>query len=163
MVFALRAVRCPLAILRAMNTRALFPGLAALVPFAAFALTSSPLNVTQPWARATAPGVTVGVVYFEIVNAGPADTLLSVESPVADHAEMHDSSMKDGAMKMRPVKEVKVPANGHVRFASGGLHVMLVDLKQPLVAGQRFPLKLNFKVLGTINQEVVVKGINATS
>jgi copper(I)-binding protein len=82
---------------------------------------------------------------------------------VADHAEMHDSAMKDGMMQMRPVKEVKVPANGHVRFASGGLHVMLVDLKQPLVEGQKFPLKLTFRVIGTINQEVVVKGINATN
>jgi len=135
--------------------------LAALVPLAALALSPAPLTVTQPWARATVPAATVGVVYFEIVNAGPADELLSIESPVADHAEMHNSSMKDGMMEMRPVKSVKVPANGRVKFASGGLHVMLVGLKQPLTAGQKFPLKLEFRVAGTINQEVRVKPIGA--
>ena len=137
-------------------------GLAALIPLAALALSPAPLTVTQPWARATAPGATVGVVYFEIVNAGAADTLLSVESPVAGHTEMHDSSMKDGTMQMRPVKSLNIPANGRVRFASGGLHVMLVDLKQPLTEGQKFPLQLVFRVAGTINQEVRVKAIGAT-
>jgi copper(I)-binding protein len=136
--------------------------LSALLPLAALALSPTPLTVTQPWARATAPGATVGVVYFEIVNAGPADTLLSVESPVAESTEMHNSSMKDGAMQMRPVKSVSVPANGRVRFATGGYHVMLVGLKQPLAEGQKFPLKLTFRVAGTINQEVLVKPIGAT-
>jgi copper(I)-binding protein len=65
-------------------------------------------------------------------------------------------------MQMRPVKTVNVPANGRVRFASGGLHVMLVDLKQPLAEGQKFPLKLEFRVAGTVNQEVRVKAIGAT-
>jgi copper(I)-binding protein len=39
---------------------------------------------------------------------------------------------------------------------------MLIGLKQPLVAGQKFPLKLMFRVAGTINQEVVIKTIGAT-
>ena len=39
---------------------------------------------------------------------------------------------------------------------------MLIDLKQPLIEGQKFPLKLQFRVAGTINQEVRVKAIGAT-
>ena len=145
-----------------MKTRRLSLCFALLLPLAALALSPTPLTVTQPWARATAPGATIGVVYFDIVNAGPADTLLSVESPIAARTEMHNSSMKDGSMQMRPVKTVNVPANGRVRFSSGGLHVMLVDLKQPLTEGQKFPLKLEFRVAGTVNQEVRVKAIGAT-
>jgi len=146
----------------AMSFRAIITAFAAFLPLAALALSPSPLTVTQPWARATAPGATVGVVYFEIVNAGPADTLLSVETPVAERAEMHNSSVKDGVSRMRPVESVRVPQNGRVRFASGGLHVMLVGLKEPLTEGRRFPLKFEFRKAGTINQEVVVKGIGAT-
>jgi copper(I)-binding protein len=136
--------------------------LGMLVPLVALALSPTPLTVMKPWARATAPGATIGVAYFEIVNAGPADTLTSVESPVADQVEMHNSSMKDGSMQMRPLSSVSIPANGRVRFASGGYHVMLIGLKQPLVAGQSFPLKLTFRVAGTINQQVIVKPIGAT-
>jgi copper(I)-binding protein len=133
-----------------------------LLPLAALALSPTPLTVTQPWARATTPGATIGVVYFEIVNVGPADTLLSVASPAAESTEVHNSSMKNGSMQMRPVKSVDIPANGRVRFATGGYHVMLVGLKEPLVEGQKFPLKLTFRVAGTINQEVRVKAIGAT-
>lgn len=146
-----------------MKSRAGLLSLAALaLPLAALAITPNPLTVTQPWARATPPGATVGVVYFDIVNAGPADTLVSIETPVAARAEMHETTMTNGQMRMRPVKEVKVPAQGKVRFATGGLHVMLVGLKQPLVEGQKFPLKLNFKTFGAVNEQVLVKSITAT-
>jgi periplasmic copper chaperone A len=63
-------------------------------------------------------------------------------------------------MRMRPVTSVEVPAQGRVRFQPGGLHVMLIDLTQPLKEGQRSPLTLH---AGSVRVEAVVQGLGATA
>ena len=117
------------------------------------------LRVEVAWSRATPPGATVGGAYLQIVNDGPPDRLISLMSPVARSVEMHEMLMKGTLMEMRPVQSVPVPARGRVRFEPGGLHVMLIDLKQPLKEGERFPLKLRFARAGDLTIDVVVRGL----
>jgi len=119
------------------------------------------LSVLEPWARATPPGATVGGAFLVIENPGAADQLLRIESPVSGTVEMHQTSMKDGMMQMREVKSLTVPAHGQVRFAPGGLHVMLLGLKHPLVEGQHFPMTLVFQNAGSVKVDVIVKGLGA--
>lgn len=121
------------------------------------------LTVTQPWARATPPGATTGAAYFELINAGGADILLRIESPVAREVEMHLSHMDGGIMQMRPMSSVNVPEHGRVRFAPEGLHVMLFDLRQPLRENQHFPMTLVFQRAGSVRVEALVLGIGATA
>jgi periplasmic copper chaperone A len=121
------------------------------------------LTVIQPWSRATPPGAVTGAAYFEIINAGAADTLLRIESPVAREVEMHMSFVEGGMMRMRPMSSVKVPEHGHLRFDPNGMHVMLIDLRQPLKEGQRFPMTLVFQHAGRVSVEAVVGGLGATS
>ena len=70
------------------------------------------------------------------------NTLVSVSSPVAARAELHNTTMEEGVMKMRPVGRIELPAGKPVKLAPGGLHVMLIDLKQPLKPGDKVPLTL---------------------
>jgi periplasmic copper chaperone A len=121
------------------------------------------LTVTQAWSRATPPGAVTGAAYFEIINAGAVDTLVRIESPVAREVETHMSSVEGGMMHMRPMSSVKVPEHGRLRFDPNGLHVMLIDLQQPLKEGQRFPMTLVFQHAGRVSIEVVVRGLGATS
>jgi periplasmic copper chaperone A len=116
------------------------------------------VQVLNAWSRATAPGASVGVAYVEIVNSGAADTLTGMESPVAGRVEMHSMSMNGAVMRMRPVASVQVPAGASISFEPGGLHVMLIDLKQPLQQDQRFPLTLLFEHAGRVRVEVLVRG-----
>jgi len=69
---------------------------ARIAPAADAALSGS-IRVVGAWSRSTAPGASVGVVYFEVINAGPADTLLTIECPAAQRAEMHDTARVDGS------------------------------------------------------------------
>jgi protein SCO1/2 len=120
---------------------------------------SGPIRVVGAWSRSTAPGASVGVVYFEVINAGPADTLLAIECPAAERAEMHATTRADGIMKMRPVASVDIPAGGRLSFQPGGLHAMLVGIKQPLKAGGRLPLTLVFQRAGQLRFEAVIQGL----
>ena len=113
------------------------------------------LMVTGIWAR---PGLADGnsAIYFVIDNPTSADdSLLSVSSDVAEAVEMHMTMMKNGNMQMVPQKEVPVPV-GQTEFKPGGLHVMLIGLKQDLNPGDTFSVTLRFRSAGEKSLEVTV-------
>jgi copper(I)-binding protein len=116
---------------------------------------SEPVNVNDPWANATPVGASVAAVYMELTVAN-ADTLVSASTTVADHIEMHASSEENGMMKMRPLPTVELKAGQPFSFAQGGAHFMLMELRQPLVAGMRFPMTLEFQRAGAVTVQVQV-------
>lgn len=120
---------------------------------------AGPVNVEDPWANATPAGATIGAVYLTITTKD-ADTLVSATTTVADHIEMHTSSEQNGMMQMRPLSNVPLEAGKPFTFAPGGAHFMLVDLRQPLTAGLRFPMTLQFEhaPAQTIQVQVVEPG-----
>jgi copper(I)-binding protein len=88
----------------------------------------------------------VSAAYFQIKNTGDkADQLVSVTCDVAGVAELHMTTVKDNVAQMQPVSAVEVPANGSAELKPGGYHVMLMQLKKDLVAGQTVTLTLTFK------------------
>ena len=142
-------------------TRALWNlAISAFVLLAAGCGQSGPsVSVEDAWANATPAGATIGAVYLKITSK-EADTLLSASTTVADHIEMHTSSEENGMMQMRPLSNVRLEAGKPFTFAPGGAHFMLVDLRQPLTAGLRFPMTLEFEhaPAQTIQVQVVELG-----
>lgn len=115
--------------------------------------------VADAWANATPPAATVGAVYLQVTTT-EADTLLAATTTVADHVEMHTSSEEDGMMRMRPLPNVQLAAGKPFTFSPMGAHFMLMGLRQPLQAGARFPMTLQFEKAGplTVQVEVVEPG-----
>lgn len=126
-------------------------------PAAAHAYQAGPLSIDHPWSRPTAPGVRVGVGYLVIANAGKDDALLGATTPVAERVELHQTRMDGGVMRMRRVDRVELPAGATVRLEPGGLHMMLIGLKQPLAEGARLPLVLRFETAGEVKVELKVE------
>ncbi len=117
-----------------------------------------PLVVSTVWARATPPGVPVGAAYFTIQNnTARPDALLAVSSPVAQRAELHRTVVQDNIARMRPVGELAIGPGETIKAEPGGLHLMLNGLRQPLVAGTRVPLTLQFRNAGKVTVQVEVK------
>jgi len=152
--------------------RFLFSGLAALIAVGGAALaqqaqsqtqsaTTAKVEVTKAWARATPGKSTIGAAYAT-VTAPAGDRLIAASTPVAGTAQIHEHSMENGIMKMRQVDAVPLPAGQAVTLSPGGYHIMLMDLKAPLVAGQSFPLTLTFEKAGTVETTVMVGGVGAS-
>lgn len=122
------------------------------------------LVVSQPHARATAPGQTSAAVYLTIENNGRvADELLRVKTPAASTANLHSMSMDGNVMKMREVDRIVVaPASMVAMRAGHGHHIMLTGLRSPLVAGQTIPLVLTFKKAGTVKTRVTIDALTAS-
>lgn len=114
------------------------------------------LAIDGAWARATLPGQSSSAAYFTITNNGGPDVLLAVSSPAGD-ASLHSTSMANGVMKMRAAQSVDVPADGKLELKPGGMHVMVMGLKQPLVAGSSTPIDLKFEKSGEIHVVAEVK------
>lgn len=117
-----------------------------------------PLRVEHPYALPTAPGARTGAAYLRAIrNTGDQDDrLLGAHTPAARAVELHHSVVgTDQVMRMREVAGIAVPARGELRLRHGGEHhLMLIDLKAPLVAGESFPLTLRFEKAG--EREVTV-------
>jgi len=127
--------------------------LAAFGVLLAAAAQAQPASVKDAWVRAPAPGQKVAGVYMEIVSRTNT-ALVAVASPVAARAELHSMALEDGVMKMRPLERIELPAGTAVKLAPGGLHVMLIDLKQPLQRGEKVPLTLTVLQLDSGSRSV---------
>lgn len=110
------------------------------------------------WARTGMAGGN-SAVYLMLVNGmGADDELLSASSDVADAVELHLSQMGANS-EMQMIRQASVPlaAGAKVEFKPGGLHVMLIGLRQDLKAGDEFELTLHFKDHADITLKVIVK------
>ena len=99
------------------------------------------VKVLDPWARATVPGQSVGGVYMVLV-ARDNLRLTGVKSAAAESAQVHQMKMENGMMRMRAMPFLELPRGKQVTLEPGGYHVMLFDLKQSLVTGQKLKLEL---------------------
>ena len=116
----------------------------------------SNITVTKAWSRATASAASAGVVYFTATDAGAPDRLTAASTPFAAKAQLHESKMENGIMKMRPIDGLAISKDIPITLAPGGYHLMLTGLTQALKAGQTFPLTLTFEHAGAITTTVTV-------
>mgnify|MGYP003385460160 CR=1 FL=1 len=97
--------------------------------------------VSNASARATAPGQESASIQFTITSEKNA-RLVAIASPVAGAVEIHSMKHDDGVMKMRAIEFLPLPAGKKVRLGTSGNHVMLLDLKKPLKAGDSVPFTI---------------------
>ena|SRR5437762_707945 len=121
-----------------------------------------PFLIDRPIARATAPGATTGVVFFTISNAGnTTDRLLRASTPIAAGVALHQMAVDEGMMKMRAVPSLELRPGARLELQPGGYHLMLLGLKQPLKAGEKFPITLIFERAGALTVPVQVEALGA--
>ncbi|MEX2034365.1 MAG: copper chaperone PCu(A)C [Xanthobacteraceae bacterium] len=143
----------------------LLAAMLALTATAAFAADYKvgSLEVKNPWARATPKGAAVGGGYMTITNTGTTpDRLVGFSSPAAGKFEIHEMTMDDGVMKMRPLAGgLEIKPGQTVEFKPGGYHLMFMGLKQPFEKGKWVKGTLTFEKAGKVEVEYAVEAIGA--
>jgi len=126
-------------------------------------LTAGMITISNLWARATPKGATVGAAYLTLSNKGTnADRLVGVSSPGAGSVELHEMSMKNGVMSMREVAGgVEIKPGQTVVLKPNAYHIMLMDLKQPLVKGEHLMGTLEFANAGKVDVDFPIQAIGA--
>ena len=120
--------------------------------------------IEDAWAAPTPVGVDVSAGYLTIANgSGQADRLLSATSPRAERLEIHEMSMSEGVMQMRPTDSLVVGAGQETALAPGGAHLMFYGVAEPFAEGQEVPIQLTFEHAGTIDVLLPVRRAGAGS
>jgi periplasmic copper chaperone A len=134
-----------------------------IVAGAGTAMAQAPtINADHVWARATPGGAKTAALYMTLSNKGAeGDRLVAISTPIAGKAELHSTTTDNGVTRMRPVAALEVKPGTSTVLKPGGYHVMLTDLKGPLVVGQSFAVSLTFEKAGKIDATAVVEKIGA--
>jgi periplasmic copper chaperone A len=98
-------------------------------------------KVTDAWVRSTVSQQKATGMFAQITSA-QGGKLLSASSPVAGIVEIHEMAMEGNVMKMRAIPGLDLPAGKTVELKPGGYHVMLMDLKKPVAAGETVSVTL---------------------
>ena len=100
------------------------------------------LSARDAWIRAT-PGSDVAAAYLTLHNpSAQTISILGVRSPRARGAMIHESTLVNGESRMRPHERLALAAGETLRFAPGGLHIMLQGVTRPLSPGEEVPIEL---------------------
>lgn len=123
-------------------------------------VTCEAVYLVDGWARASVEGAPNSAAYGILANlSGKDDTLIAASSEAAEFVELHEMVMGTGdVMQMRPVEGgIAVPAGGFTSLKPGGLHIMLINLAEPLVEGEMLTLTLTFEVAGELEVSLPIK------
>ena len=131
----------------------------ALALFGAATLAQADVTVSDPWVRGTVPAQRATGAFMRLQSDQDL-RLVAASSPVAGVAEIHEMMMQDNVMKMRRVDGIALGKGKPLELKPGGYHVMLMDLKQPLKAGEQVPLTLTFE--GAAKGKTITKQVQAT-
>lgn len=120
------------------------------------------LVIELPWARASIGTGRPVAGYFTITNKGKEDDrMIGLETAVAEKAEVHATVNDGGVMKMLHVEDLTIRSGETLTLEPGGLHIMLMGLREPLRKGGSFPLTVTFEKGGRATVQVSVAGPGA--
>lgn len=124
----------------------------------------SGVMISHPWVRAATAGMANSAAYMMIENAGMHDDrLIAVQGDIAQHIEIHETSMVDNVMKMREIEGgLVIPENTQIELKPKGLHIMLMGLNGALKVGDKHTITLVFEKAGAIEVELKVEPISKT-
>lgn len=142
--------------------RALVAGLLACAAcaVAAHGATVGDIAIGHPYATPSIAGTSNGAAYLaSIENKGAAgDRLVRASTPMASRVEIHTMNLDaHGVMRMREIDGVALAPKAKVQMKpGGGLHLMLIGLKEPLKEDATFPMTLEFERAGKVEVKVIV-------
>ncbi len=117
------------------------------------------IKVMKLWSRPSPMTAGNGAIYMMLMNeGGSADTFVSAETDVAEVVELHETKIENDVMKMSPIEGgIEVPGGGSAELKPGGMHIMLINLKEELVPGEMVKLTLNFEKSGPMQVEAEIR------
>lgn len=123
------------------------------------------LTIERPWTRATPRSAPVAGGYVKITNKGASpDRLLGGAFAHAGKVEVHEMSDEGGMMRMRQLASgLEIAPGQSVELRPGGYHLMFMELKQGIVAGEKIKGALVFEKAGRIDVEFDAAPLGASS
>ncbi len=111
--------------------------------------TFGPINPSAPNAE----------VFMTIRNDGRPDRLIGVSMPIAETVRLQ-RQVPGTAKAVRPVSSFEIPSRRTVTLGPRGVHILLVNLKAPLVSYAYYPMTMIFERAGKVDVQIMVEERN---
>ncbi|MFA5242992.1 MAG: copper chaperone PCu(A)C [Sulfuricella sp.] len=129
-----------------LSTLAIAAAFAVAAPSFAAGTAADNVTVSDPYVRLAPPGQMVTGAFLMLKNNDDKDhKVVKADNAASKVTELHTHTMEGGMMKMRQVKDIEIKAKGETALKPGGLHIMLIDLKQPLKEGENVAINVTFE------------------
>jgi copper(I)-binding protein len=117
----------------------------ALTPIAA-ATEEAGISVRDAWVREAPPGMTMTAGYMLLQNkTSRPQVLVAARSSGFETVMIHRTVAKEGMTGMEHAPQIELLPNASLLFAPGGYHLMLLNPKRTLRAGDRVDITLEFR------------------
>jgi periplasmic copper chaperone A len=104
------------------------------------------VSARDAWIRETPPGMTMMAGYMALQNnTSRSQVLVAASSPGFATVMMHRTIVKDGMARMVHASQIELTPNASLIFAPGGYHLMLMNPKRTLRAGDPVVINLEFR------------------
>ncbi|EAK0812175.1 copper chaperone PCu(A)C [Campylobacter lari] len=112
---------------------------------------SNQITINDPYVRQTPPNSKTTAFFLELKNNSNKDIkLIKAQSSLSDIAEIHDHIMKDGKKMMVQIPQITIKANSSTELKPGGMHIMILNLKENITPQTKANLTLYFDDNSTI-------------
>jgi copper(I)-binding protein len=123
-----------------------FVGLILALTSIAAAAEEAGVSARDAWVRETPPGVAVMAGYVLLQNnTSRPQVLVAARSSGFESVVIHRTIVKGGMTGMEHAPQIELLPNASLLFAPGGHHLMLLNPKRPLRAGDRVDIHLEFR------------------
>jgi len=104
------------------------------------------VSVRNAWIRESPPGNSMMAAYMELRNnTSRPKVLVAASSSGFQRVMIHRTVLKDGMAGMDHLSQIELAANANLSFAPGGYHLMLMNPKRTLRAGDPVVINLEFR------------------
>lgn len=141
-----------------MNRRLFLSVCTLLIALTTTTAQAEALNVSNAWVRQGPPSAQVLAAYMTLTNPGKQEIAVTgASSPQFETVEIHRTEIVDGMARMIPQERLSIPAGGNVALEPGGLHLMLINAKQPLAADATVQIELRLDGGGSVSVDAPVR------
>ncbi|EGG0462874.1 copper chaperone PCu(A)C [Campylobacter lari] len=109
------------------------------------------ITVNDPYVRQTPPNSKTTAFFLELKNNSNQDIkLIKAQSSLSDTTEIHDHIMENGKKMMVQIPQITIKANSSAELKPGGMHIMVLNLKENITSQTKANLTLYFDDNSTI-------------
>lgn len=122
-----------------------------VMPEEPLVVTLGPLTIDHIWVAETLGGQPRTAAYLRIANASDVDDrLLSASTPAAGMTHLHQTVTDDNVSRMEGIDALIVPGGAQVTMVPGGIHIMMMQVAEPLETGDEVEMTLSFLEAGDV-------------
>ena len=104
------------------------------------------VSVRDAWVRESPPGVAMMAGYMALQNnTSRSQVIVAAHSSDFETVMIHRTIVKNGMAGMEHAPQVELAPNASLIFAPGGYHLMLMNPKRTLRAGNSVVINLEFR------------------